>query len=57
MTLHLMELTGSGSMHFSNIYQATLNDIFTTRERMAKQIRGDLSAVLHIGNTGSESVQ
>jgi serine/threonine-protein kinase len=56
VTLHLMELTGGGSTHFSHIYQTTVNDIFATQERLAEEIRADLSAALHIGNTGSESV-
>jgi adenylate cyclase len=56
VTLHLMELTGGGWMRFSNIYQATINDIFATQERLAEQIRGDLSAVLHSDNAGSESI-
>ena len=55
LTLHLMELTG-GSMLFSNIYQATTNDIFTTQERLAEEIRIDLSAALHIGNAGAERI-
>ncbi|HXW14292.1 MAG TPA: hypothetical protein VEN79_07260, partial [Terriglobia bacterium] len=53
LTLHLMELTGGGSTHFSNIYQATIDDIFATQERLAEEIRVDLSAALHIGNSGS----
>jgi adenylate cyclase len=56
LTLHLMELTDRGSTHFSNIYQATMNDIFATQERLAEEIRRDLSAALHFGNAGSESV-
>jgi TolB-like protein len=51
LTLHLMELTGSGATLFSNIYPATVtNDIFATQEQLAEQIRGDLCAALHIGN-------
>ncbi len=56
LTLHLMELTGGGSTHFSNIYQATIKDIFVTQERLAEEIRVDLSAALHIGNAGSERI-
>lgn len=56
LTLHLTELTGAGSTHFSNIYQATIGDIFATQERLAEEICGDLSVALHIGNTGSESI-
>ncbi|MGA7522035.1 MAG: hypothetical protein WBW84_06105 [Acidobacteriaceae bacterium] len=56
LTLHLMELTGSGPTHFSNVYQTTLDDIFATQERLAEEIRGDVSAALHIGNAGSESI-
>jgi len=51
VALHLMELTG-GSTQFSNIYQATINDIFAIQERLAEAIRGDLSSALHIGNAG-----
>ena len=56
LTLHLMELTGGGSTRFSKIYQATVNDVFATQERLAEEIRGDLSAALHIDNAGRESI-
>jgi adenylate cyclase len=56
VTLHLMELAGGGAMHFSNIYHATINDIFATQERLAEQIGGDLVEALHIGNAGSGSI-
>jgi TolB-like protein len=56
LTLHLMELTGGGSTHFSNVYQATIDDIFATQERLAEGIRGDLSAALGIGSAGSSSI-
>ena len=56
LTLHLMELTGGGSTQFSKIYQATVNDVFATQERLAEDIRCDLSAALHIGNVGGEPV-
>jgi TolB-like protein len=56
LTLHLMELTGGGSTHFSKVYQATVDDIFATQERLAEGIRGDLSAVLGIGNAASRSI-
>ena len=56
LTLHLMELTAGGSTQFSNIYQGTINDIFATQERLAEEIRGDLSAALHIGNAGTERI-
>jgi serine/threonine-protein kinase len=56
VTLHLIELTGAGSAHFSNIYQATVNDIFATQERLAEEIHGDLTAALHIGKANSENV-
>jgi TolB-like protein len=55
VTLHLMELT-CGSTQFSNIYQGTTNDIFATQERLAEEIRGDLSAALHIGKAGGERI-
>lgn len=57
LTLHLTDLTGGGSTHFSNIYQATINDVFATQDGLAEEIRGDLCAALHIGNAGSESIQ
>lgn len=56
LTLHLIELTGGGSTYFSKIYQTTLNDIFATQERLADEIRDDLSANLHIGNAVSRSI-
>jgi TolB-like protein len=49
LTLHLMELTGDGSMHFSNIYRATMNDIFATQERLANEICRDILSSLQIG--------
>jgi TolB-like protein len=58
LTLHLAELTGAGagSTHFSNVYQATTNDVFATQERLAEEICGDLSAALHNGDPRSESL-
>jgi len=56
LTLHLMELTGGGSTRLSNIYQATTNNIFATQERLAEEIRRDLSAALHTDNAGSECI-
>jgi adenylate cyclase len=56
LALHLMELTGGGSTCFSNIYQATIKNIFATQERLAEEIRSDLSAALHISNAGSERI-
>jgi TolB-like protein len=56
VTLHLMELTGGGSTRFSNSYQSTTNDIFATQERLAEEIRRDLTAALHIGNSDNKSI-
>lgn len=56
LTLHLTELSGAGSTDFSNIYQDTVNDTFATQKRLAEEIRGDLSAALHLANAGSESI-
>jgi TolB-like protein len=56
LTLHLMELTGGGSTRFSNVYQATMNDIFATQEQLAEEIRADISAALHVGDARSESI-
>ena len=52
VTLHLMELTEGGSTRFSNVYQATVNDVFGTQERLAEEICGDISAALNIGEAG-----
>ena len=49
LVLHLMELTGGGSTLLSNIYQATINNVFTTQEHLADEIRRDISAALHVG--------
>jgi TolB-like protein len=57
VTVHLMQLTADGSAQFSNVYQATMNDVFLTQERLAEEVRSDISAALHIGNVGSESIQ
>jgi TolB-like protein len=55
LSLHLTELTGSGSTSFSKIYQATIkDDIFAAQERLAEEIRGDLCAALR--NTGGENI-
>jgi TolB-like protein len=51
-----MELTGGAATFFSNIYHATTSDIFATQERLAEEIRRDLSAALHIDNAGSERI-
>jgi TolB-like protein len=56
LTLHLLELTSGGSTRFSNIYQATMNDIFGTQERLAEKICGDVSAALHVGSAGRERI-
>lgn len=57
LTIHLMQLTGSGSALYSNIYQTTVkDDIFAVQERLAEEIRGDLCAALHIDDAGSERV-
>ncbi len=52
VTLHLMELTEGGSTRFSNVYQATVNDVFGTQERLAGEICGDISAALNVGKAG-----
>jgi TolB-like protein len=52
LTLHLTELIGGGSTRLSNVYQAIMNDIFVTQERLAEQIHDDISAALHIGKAG-----
>ena len=43
VTLHLTEVTGGGSTRLSNIYESTINDIFATQERLAEEIRGDVT--------------
>lgn len=48
LALHLMNLTGGGSTHFSKVYRATVNDIFLTQEQLAEEIRGDICAALQI---------
>jgi adenylate cyclase len=53
LILHLMELAAGGATAFSNIYKASTNDIFATQERLAEEIRNDISAALHIGSVGS----
>jgi TolB-like protein len=52
VTLHLMELTEGGSTRFSNVYQATVNDVFGTQERLAEEICGDISAALNVSEAG-----
>jgi TolB-like protein len=55
LTLHLMDLTGGGSTRFSNIYQATINNVFTTQEQLAEKIRRDISAALHLGKRATRA--
>jgi adenylate cyclase len=50
LRLHLMELTGGGSMHLSNVYRATVKDVFVTQERLAEQICADICASLDISD-------
>ena len=52
VALHLMELTGGGSTRFSNVYRATISDVFVTQERLAEEICGDISAALIVGGSG-----
>lgn len=56
LTLHLMEMTGGGSTRLSNIYQSTINDVFATQERLAEEIRGDITAALDLDEPGSGSI-
>jgi TolB-like protein len=48
LVLQVMELTGGGSTRFSKIYQATIDDVFTTQEQLAEEIRRDISTALDI---------
>ena len=44
LTIHLMQLTGSGSTLYSNIYQTAIrDDIFAVQERLAEEIRAELA--------------
>lgn len=52
LTLHLTELTNGGSTRLSNIYRATMNDIFITQERLAEEICSDISAALRADEVG-----
>jgi TolB-like protein len=55
LTLHLTELTGSGSTPFSNIYQTSIkDDLFATQERLAEEIRADLCAALRARPASSQ---
>ena len=56
LALHLLEVTGDGSMRLSRIYRSTVNDVFATQEQLAEDIRGDITAALDIDDTDSGSV-
>ena len=56
LTLHLTEATGGGSTRLSNVYQSTINDLFATQERLAEQIRRDITAALDLDEPGSGSI-
>jgi adenylate cyclase len=56
LTLHVVELTTGGSTLFSNVYKATVSDVFATQERLAEEIRRDLSDALPVGNAGSDGI-
>jgi hypothetical protein len=43
-------------MRLSKIYQSTINDVFATQERLAEEIRGDITAALDIDVAGSGSI-
>ena len=53
LALHLVEVTGDGSMRLSKIYQFTISDVFANQERLAQEIRGDIVAALDISETDS----
>jgi adenylate cyclase len=46
LTLHLTDVAGGGSTHFSNIYQSAINDIFAIQERLAEEICEHIIAAL-----------
>jgi TolB-like protein len=52
VTLQLMELTGGGSTRFSNVYRATMSDVFVTQEGLAEEICGDISAAVNVREAG-----
>jgi serine/threonine-protein kinase len=56
LALHLMEVTGDGSMRLSKIYQSTIHDVFTIQERLAEEIRDDIIAALDPDETGDGSI-
>jgi TolB-like protein len=56
LALHLIEVTGDGSMRLSKIYQSTINEVFAIQERLAEEIRGDIIAALDPDETGGGNI-
>ena len=56
LALHLMEVTGAGSMRLSRIYQSTVHDVFAIQERLAEEICGDIAAALDIQATSGGGI-
>jgi serine/threonine-protein kinase len=56
LALHLLEVSGDGAMRLSKIYQSTVDDVFAIQERLAEEIRGDITAALDIDEMDSESI-
>jgi serine/threonine-protein kinase len=53
LALHLLEVTGDGSLRLSKIYQFTVSEGFAIQERLAQAISGDIVAALDETDGGS----
>jgi serine/threonine-protein kinase len=56
LALHLLEVSGDGAMRLSKIYQSTVDDVFAIQQRLAEEIRGDITAALDIDETSGGSI-
>lgn len=56
LALHLMKVTGDGSMRLSRIYQFTIDDVFAIQQRLAEEIFGDITTALDPDETDSEII-
>jgi TolB-like protein len=43
-------------MRLSKIYQSTVDDVFAIQQRLAEEIRGDITAALDIDETSGGSI-
>jgi serine/threonine-protein kinase len=56
LALHLLEVTGDGSMRLSRIYRSTITEGFAIQERLAEEISGNIVAALDLDEKDGGSI-